>query len=219
MKNPTKRSGAECDIGRKFVDKRVVSSFRDVRFDSLNRNEISIPQDRERTLRRLYAKGMQQSLVFQRTLSVHGRNFSRFVNMEAIQMARSKLSESDGSQVNKLWLDTGETHLNFLECGYPAAVHSAGSDASRRIQHWYSESRRRRFVWSIPRDSLLIKTVRLVLQSWRGVCSFSQTMRSIGAMKKVVWCTTFAPNNKVDQENDPLKSCSMAYTYDDITIT
>jgi hypothetical protein len=161
----------------------------------------------------------QHSIAFYDTRVHLERIVTRSPILVAIQMARSKLSESDGSQGNTLWLETGETHLNFLECGYPAAIRSAGPDASRRIQNWFSESRWRRFVWSIPRDSLSVKTVRLGLQRWRGVCSFSQTMRSIGAMKKVVWCLTFAPKNKVDHENDPLKSYSMGYTYDDITIT
>jgi hypothetical protein len=161
----------------------------------------------------------QHSIAFHDTRLHLERIVTRSPMLEEIQMARSKLSEPDGSQVNKLSLESGETHLNYLKCGYPAAIHSIGSDASRKIQNWYPESRWHRFVWSIPRDSLSIETVRLVLQRWRGVCSFSQTMRSIGAMKKVVWCTTFAPKNIVDHENDSLKSYSMVYTYDDITIT
>ena len=163
--------------------------------------------------------------------SMEIRNSSRS-SIIAIQMARSKLSESDRSEcinVNRLRLEIGGSYSKILEYGSPAAINSAGLEASRRIGNW------RRSVLPVPLyavfladwNSVIVESVRLVLQRWRGVCSFSQTMRSTGAMKEVIWCMTFAPKNEVGLparhlsggENDLLRSCSKALKYDDISIT
>jgi hypothetical protein len=150
--------------------------------------------------------------------------------LDVIQMARSKLSESCRSETvkgNNHWLDVRETSSNFSEGISPAAIHSAGSDASRWNGIWKPGFRVqlassppqwcRRVVLprSLPAgslaglsadcwagmasdylaavDSIMVERVRHVLRRWRGVCSFSRTMRRTGAMKKVVWWTTFAP--------------------------
>ena len=133
-------------------------------------------------------------------------------------------SESDVGKfknVDRLWLDVCRLHSNFSECDSTAAINSAGPETSRRIGNW------RQSVLPIPLsavfltdwNSVMVESVRLVLQRWRGVCSFSQTMRSTGAMKKVIWCMTFAPKNEVGPENDLLRSYSKVQKYDDISIT
>ena len=100
----------------------------------------------------------------------------------AIQMARSKLSESNRSEcihLNKLWLEVGVSYSNILEYDSPSAINSAGPDSSRRIGNWHQYV----LPISLPVgylaewNSFMVEPVRLVLRRWRGVCSFSQTMR------------------------------------------
>ena len=138
-----------------------------------------------------YKNSTQQLIAFQYTLSVRGRNASRSPMIEEIQAGYNKLSDSGGSEsikANRLWLEVGEPYSNFSECDSTAAIDSAGPDASRRIENWHPGSRwqlaslpfRRsgQSIWPIPWGSVMVESVRLVLQRWRGVCSFSQTMRS-----------------------------------------
>jgi hypothetical protein len=131
--------------------------------------------------------GTQHSMAFQYTLSVRGRHSSRSFMKESIQPARNTLSESRGSEsikVNRLWLEAGETYTNFSAYDSTAAIHSAGSEASRRIGNFHPGTCWHDSVMSIPWDSVMAESVRLVMQRWRGVCSFSQTMRSNGSGEK-----------------------------------
>jgi hypothetical protein len=112
---------------------------------------------------------------------VGGRTTSHFSKIEAIQAGRDKLSESVGSDfktVKRLWLEIGEPYSNFSECDSTAAINSAGPKPSRRIGNLHPGSCWHHSVLPIPWDSVMVESVRLVLQRWRGVCSFSQTMRS-----------------------------------------
>ena len=123
----------------------------------------------------------QQSIAFQYTLSVRRRTPSRSSMMEAIRAAHNTLSESGGSEsitINRLWLEVGEPYSNFSECDSTAAIHSAGPKPSRRIENVHPGSCWHHSVLPNPWDSVMVESVRLVLQRWRGVCSFSQTMRS-----------------------------------------
>ena len=122
----------------------------------------------------------QPSIGFQYSLSVRERNIFRSPMLEAIQTARSTLSDSDGNEsmnANRLWLEVGETYSSYTECDSTAAINSAGPEASRRIGkcpgfRWPQS------VWPIQWDSFMVESIRFVLQRWRGVCSFSQTKRS-----------------------------------------
>ena len=123
----------------------------------------------------------QQSMAFQYTLSVGARNTSRFSKIDPIQKAHDTLSESDDSEsktVNRLWLEIGEPYSDFSDCDSTAATNCAGQKPSRRIGNLHPG-----YCWHpsglpIPWDSVMVESVRLVMQRWRGVCSFSQTMRS-----------------------------------------
>jgi len=129
----------------------------------------------------------QQSMAFEYTVSMRGRKISRSTVIEEIQTARSNLSESNGSKslnVNRLWLEVGETYSKFSECDSTAAISSAGPKASRRIGNLSLGTRWHRSILPIPWDSIMVESVRLVLQRWRGVCSFSQTMRSNQSIEK-----------------------------------
>ena len=155
-------------------------------------------------------------------------------------MARSKLSESNRSEcinLNRLWLDVGRMHSNFSECDSPAAINSAGPESSRRNGNWHQSV----LPISLPAssvaewNSVLVEPVRLILRRWRGVCSFSQTMRgtrsdeeshlvydlrskkrSRPACPRVILraCPTV-----VRRGDDLLRSYSKALNYDDISIT
>jgi hypothetical protein len=101
----------------------------------------------------------------------------------AIQMARSKLSESDRWEcinVDRLWLEIGKTYSWVLEYDSAAAIHSAGPEASRRIGNWALGRFANPTVSSnvVEWNSGMDESMRHVLRRWRGVCSFSQTMRS-----------------------------------------
>jgi hypothetical protein len=123
----------------------------------------------------------QYVISFQYTLSVRGPNILRSPMIEAIQAARSKLSESAESKskiVNRLWLEVSKTYSSFSEYDSTAAIDSAGPEISQRFENWYSGFHRYHFVLPVPWDLVMVESVRLVLQRWRGVCSFSQTMRS-----------------------------------------
>jgi hypothetical protein len=121
----------------------------------------------------------QESIAFQYTLSVRGQNISRSPMMEAVPTGRSKLPDPGGSKtVNRLWLNVGESYSKFSGCDSTAAINSAGPEDSRRIENLYPGSRWCKSVMPTQWDSVMVESVRLVLQRWRGVCSFSQTMRS-----------------------------------------
>jgi hypothetical protein len=123
----------------------------------------------------------QQSMAFQYTLSVGGRNTSRFSKIDPIQTAHDKLSESGGSEsrtINRLRLEIGEPYSNFSDCDSTAAINCAGPKPSRKIGNVYPGSCWHPSGLPIPWDSVMVESVRLVMQRWRGVCSFSQTMRS-----------------------------------------
>jgi hypothetical protein len=125
--------------------------------------------------------GTQNSMAFQYTLSVRGRNSSRSLMKESIPPARNTLSESIGSEsisVNRLWLEIGETYTNFSEYDSTAAINSTGPEPSRRIGNLHPGSSWHQPVLPIPWDSVMVESVGLVMQRWRGVCSFSHTMRS-----------------------------------------
>jgi len=123
----------------------------------------------------------QQSMAFQYTLSVGARNTSRFPKIDQSQTAHDTLSESDGSEsrtINRLRLEIGEPYSDFSDCDSTAATNCAGPKPSRRIGYVYPGSYRHPSGLPNPWDSVMVESVRLVLQRWRGVCSFSQTMRS-----------------------------------------
>jgi hypothetical protein len=181
----------ECDVGR-MLDELVSSELETTRLtddevrhgceltmeQALLRNYKPPLLDIDRCLERT---STQQSIAFQYTVSIRGLNVSRSTMIEAIQAARSKLPESSGNEsinVNRLWLEVGETYSNFSECDSTAAINSAGPEASRRTENWHPGSRWHQSVLPITWDSVMVESVRLVLQRWRGVCSFSQTMRS-----------------------------------------
>ena len=187
----------KCNVGR-MLDKLVSSELETTRLtddevhngcwltmeqELLRHNKpplLEIDKCSERT-------STQQSIAFQYTMSVRGLNISRSPMIEAIQAVDSNLSESSENgalNVNRLWLEIGETYSNFSECDYAAATNSAGPEASRRIGNWYTGSYRHQSVWPIQWDSIMVESVRLVLQRWRGVCSFSQTMRSNRSVEK-----------------------------------
>ena len=113
------------------------------------------------------------------------------------------MNGSESVNVNRLWLEVGEPYSDFSECDSTAAINSAGPKASRRIGNWYPGSGWHQSVLPIPWDSIMVESVRLVLQRWRGVCSFSQTMRSNRSdretPKRVLLYTL---KNEVGLEND-----------------
>ena len=120
----------------------------------------------------------QKSIAFQYTVSIRGLNISRSPVIEAIQTARSNLSESSGMKslnVNRLRLEVGETCSNFSECDSTAAINSAGLETSRRIENWHPGSHWHQSVLPISWDSVIVESVRLVLQRWSRVYSFSST--------------------------------------------
>ena len=102
--------------------------------------------------------------------------------IDAIETMHSNLSKS--LDENRLWLEVGEAYPNFSEYDSTAATNSARPKASRRIgnlsprPHWHLS------VLPVPWDSVMIESVRLVSQRWRGVCSFSQTMRNDQSAEK-----------------------------------
>jgi hypothetical protein len=173
-----------------------------------------------------------------------------------IQKARSKLSESDRSEcinLNRLWLEVGVSYSSILEYESTAAINSAGPESSRRIGNW------RQSVLPVPLpagslaglpagslaglsavflaewNSVMVEPVRHVLQRWRGVCSFSQTMRSTRSDEESHLVNDLRSKNNVGlptrrlfggparllsgRENDLLRSYSKALKYDDISIT
>jgi hypothetical protein len=185
------KPGVECDVGQ-TLDGLVSAELEttlltddEVRNDcgltmeqAVLRNNKPPSLDIDRCLERT---STQQSIVFQYTVSIGGRNISRSPMIEAIQAARSTLPESSGSEllnVNKLWLEVGKTYSNFSECDFTAAINSAGPKASQRIGNWHQ------FVLPIPLsvnnwaewDSVMVESVRLILQRWSRVNSFSSTI-------------------------------------------
>jgi hypothetical protein len=164
----------------------------------------------------------QHSTTFQNPLWMKGRNAYRFstrVTVQRVYSTFSELSGMDSVNVKRLWLDVGGRYSTDYEYDSPAAINSAGPEASRRIGNWLRESHWHNTIWMMPWDSVLVEIARLVLRRWRGVCSFSQTMRGTGAMQNVIWCMTFVPKNKVGLKNDLLKSFLKVQKYDDISIT
>jgi hypothetical protein len=166
-----------------------------------------------------------------------------------IQKARSKLSESDRSEcinLNRLWLEVGVSYSSILEYESTAAINSAGPESSRRIGNWRQSvlpvplpARRVRrslttgslaglsAVFLAKWNSVMVEPVRHVLQRWRGVCSFSRTMRSMRSDEESHLVNDLRSKNNVGlsarllsgRENDLLRSYSKALKYDDISIT
>ncbi len=141
----------------------------------------------------------QQSIEFQYTLSVKARSNSPSSMINTIQAAHDKISKYIGSEfvnANRLWLKVGEMwYSNFSECDSTAAINSAGPEVSRRNKYWHPSSCNhfaplplgwnRQFVPQVSWDSILVESVRLVLKRWRGVCSFSQTIRNNRSDEKI----------------------------------
>jgi len=182
---------AESDVGL-MVDELVSSELEATRLtdDELRHGcDLTMEQALHRTTKPLVLEknecsninNTQQSMAFQYTLSVGGRTTSHFSKREAIQAARNTTSESGVSEsitIKRLWLEVGEPYSTFSECDSTAAINSAGPNPSRRIGNLHPGSCWHHSVLPIPWDSVMVESVRLVLQRWRGVCSFSQTMRS-----------------------------------------
>jgi len=126
---------------------------------------------RDRMLRRINAAGIgnRRVLEYQQHSALdcvpwhsiaHWRIVTRSPMLEEIQMARSKLSESNGSQGNKLWLEAVNAFEFFrmrLSRGkhtLPDQMQAEGFKIGIRVS-------RHRFVWSIPGFSIG-QIVRLV---------------------------------------------------------
>ena len=165
------------------------------------------------------------------TGQIHNANEAAFGNEEMKQKELDRLQLEVGeSYSNKLLSSRSSTDPpwhHLMESDSSAADDFAGPPLSWRFRYWYNDHCWQNDVLPMPLsvrclaewESVMVESVRLVLQRWRGVCSFSQTMRSTGAMKKVIWCMTFAPKNEVGPENDLLRSYSKVQKYDDISIT
>jgi len=174
---------------------------------SISEKDIGGPPERECHVDRMKGELLSTGKDAGRWIEYEVHHDCSFTIMKALQMVRNKLYDSDRSQIHvtRPWLEVGLSHLNFLECNVTAAINSAGPAASRRIEKWYPGSHWQKTVLPIQRfvgnvaegDSVLVESVRLVLQRWRGVCSFSQTMRSTQSDEESHWCMTLAQKTKL----------------------
>jgi len=144
----------------------------------------------------------QLELAILGPISERGRSCIHPPTLQAIQMARSKLSESRGQdlgQGNECWPNMSVAYSSFSEYGCTAAINSAGPERGQSEKYWNSgqywqsvsppfHGRAQSILPVHPPAHhwaewgfVMVESVKFVLQRWRGVCSFSQTMRSIGS--------------------------------------
>jgi hypothetical protein len=112
-----------------------------------------------------------QALIRARWVSRNGchRTIEQVLKMESVGFTYL--------QSNNLRIDDGESSLSLLEYDITAATDSAGSTSVRWNGFWAPGLRWKYFDTSTSWDSIMVESVRRVLQRWRGVCSFSLTMR------------------------------------------
>jgi hypothetical protein len=100
----------------------------------------------------------QQNFAFECTVSTHESN----VVMNS----------------HRPWLTIGGSYWKHWQCDTTAERDQAGPIVNRGNEFWPPGIYWRDVGWLDSWDAVLVESVRRVLQRWRGVCSFSLTMRS-----------------------------------------